>query len=172
MRDFVEKRYQTVDSPKILSNKNLLEQVKQHRQMDHRIVFTNGCFDILHIGHVRYLKSAKSFGDILVVGLNSDASVKRIKGANRPINSQDHRAEVLSSLACIDYVTIFKESDPLNLIKSIRPDVLVKGDDWAVSHIIGATEVKSTGGQVIRVPIVPDISTSQILRRIIKSASK
>jgi len=168
----VKKRTETVDLPKILNQGDLLKQIEQHRQMDHQIVFTNGCFDILHVGHVRYLKSARSYGDILVVGLNSDASVKRIKGINRPINCQDHRAEVLSSLACIDYVTIFKESDPLNLIKSIRPDVLVKGDDWAVSHIIGAPEVKSTGGQVIRVPIVPDISTSQILRRIIKSASR
>jgi rfaE bifunctional protein nucleotidyltransferase chain/domain len=168
----VKKRTETADLPKILNQGDLLKQIEQHRQMDHQIVFTNGCFDILHVGHVRYLKSARSYGDILVVGLNSDASVKQIKGINRPINCQDHRAEVLSSLACIDYVTIFKESDPLELIKVIKPDVLAKGDDWAASRIIGALEVQSIGGQVIRVPVVPDISTSRILRRIIKGASR
>ena len=168
----MEKRTETVDLPKILNQGDLLKQIERHRQMDRQIVFTNGCFDILHVGHVRYLRSAKSYGDILVVGLNSDASVKRIKGINRPINSQDHRAEVLSSLACIDYVTIFKEPDPLELIKVIKPDVLVKGDDWAISRIVGAPEVQSIGGQVIRVPIVPDISTSRILRRIIMGASR
>lgn len=161
-----------MDLSKILAREELLEQIRRHRLQALQIVFTNGCFDVLHVGHVRYLKTARSYGDVLVVGLNSDASVKQIKGSNRPINPQDHRAEVLSSLACIDYVTIFEEPDPSALIKQVQPDVLVKGGDWPKSRIIGASEVQAHGGRVVRVPVVPGISTTRLLERIAAGADR
>lgn len=132
------------------------------------LVFTNGCFDILHAGHVNYLADAAAQGDVLVLGLNSDASVKQIKGEKRPVISQDQRAVVLSALACIDYIVIFDEPDPGNLIKILKPDVLVKGADWAESDIIGADTVLDSGGRVSRIPLEPDISTTIIINRIVK----
>lgn len=132
------------------------------------LVFTNGCFDILHAGHVSYLADAAAQGDVLVLGLNSDASVKQIKGEKRPVISQDQRAVVLSALACIDYIVIFDEPDPGNLIKILKPDVLVKGADWAESDIIGADTVLDSGGRVSRIPLEPDISTTIIINRIVK----
>ena len=118
------------------------------------------------MGHIRYLSAAKAEGDILIIGLNSDASVKSFKEKGRPIITQDQRAEVLASLECVDYITIFDETDPLKLLKRIMPAVLVKGADWAEAQIIGADFVKSTGGKVVRVPVVPEISTSRIIQRI------
>lgn len=162
----MSKKTAATDPSKILRIEVLKEQIGQHRRQAHQIVFTNGCFDLLHVGHVRYLKTARSYGDILVVGLNSDKSVKQIKGPKRPINSQNHRAEVLASLDCIDYITIFKEPDPLMVIKQIQPDILVKGGDWPESRIIGASEVRARSGQVVRVPVVPGISTTRLLDRI------
>ncbi len=153
-------------SGKILTLEPLLEKLRNHRAAREQIVFTNGCFDILHAGHVRYLASARSEGDILVVGLNSDVSVREIKGEKRPIVPQDQRAAVLSGLACVNYIALFDEPDPLILIKSLLPDVLVKGEDWNEVDIIGAEIVKKNGGKVIRVPVVPDISTSRIIERI------
>jgi rfaE bifunctional protein nucleotidyltransferase chain/domain len=153
---------------KLFKKDDLVKEIGKHHKAGKRIVFTNGCFDILHAGHVRYLSAAKSEGDILVVGLNSDASVKAIKGKDRPITPQNQRAEVLAGLACVDYITIFDEPDPLKLIQTLRPDVLVKGDDWPEEHIIGSDFVKSRGGRVVRVPAVPGASTSQIIKRIIK----
>ncbi|MEE8415186.1 MAG: D-glycero-beta-D-manno-heptose 1-phosphate adenylyltransferase, partial [Desulfobacterales bacterium] len=135
-----------------------------------KIVFTNGCFDILHVGHVRYLAAARNEGDILVVGLNSDRSTRKIKGEQRPIVQQDQRAEILASLCCVDYITIFNEQKPLALIRSIRPDILVKGDDWPEKEIIGGDIVKADGGEVVRVPVVPNISTTSILKRIINGS--
>jgi rfaE bifunctional protein nucleotidyltransferase chain/domain len=153
---------------KILKLSDLVQVIEGLREAGKRIVFTNGCFDILHVGHVRYLAAARSKGDILVLGLNSDASVKSIKHDNRPIVSQDQRAEVLAGLACVDYITIFDESDPLALIQTIKPDVLIKGADWKEAEIIGSDIVKSYGGKVVRIEVVPGISTSRIIQRILK----
>ena len=151
---------------KILGLDDLIQKLQPTRAAGKRIVFTNGCFDILHMGHIRYLSAAKAEGDILIIGLNSDASVKSFKEKGRPIITQDQRAEVLASLECVDYITIFDETDPLKLLKRIMPAVLVKGADWAEAQIIGADFVKSTGGKVVRVPVVPEISTSRIIQRI------
>jgi rfaE bifunctional protein nucleotidyltransferase chain/domain len=153
---------------KILKLSDLVQTLNGLQETGKRIVFTNGCFDILHAGHVRYLSAARSKGDVLVLGLNSDASVKSIKPDNRPIISQDQRAEVLAGLACVDYITIFDEPDPLMLIQAIKPDILVKGADWEEAKIIGSDVVKSYGGNVVRIDVVPDISTSRIIQRILK----
>jgi D-beta-D-heptose 7-phosphate kinase/D-beta-D-heptose 1-phosphate adenosyltransferase len=128
-----------------------------------RVVFTNGCFDIIHIGHVRYLREARTFGDLLVVGINSDRSVSIIK-PDRPVNSQDQRAEVLASLEMVDYVTIFDEETPYELIKSIQPDVLVKGGDWKKEDIIGSDIAKETHS----LPYIKGISTTEIIEKIKK----
>jgi len=155
-------------SKKWLSIESMVEAAEAHRAAGERIVFTNGCFDLLHAGHVRYLSAARAEGDLLVVGLNSDASVKRIKVPGRPVVPENQRAEVLSALACVDYVILFDEPDPGNLIRQIAPDVLVKGADWPEGHIIGADTVKARGGKVVRVPLVPEVSTSALIRRIIE----
>ena len=147
--------------------RNALEsELIRVRASGKKIVFTNGCFDILHLGHLRYLTAAKSHGDILVVGLNSDRSVQLIKGDNRPIIEQRQRAEVLAALWVVDYVTLFDEADPLKLIECLKPDVLVKGEDWTLDRIIGADFVQKNGGRVVRVPVEPDISTSIIIQRV------
>ena len=151
---------------KIVKINDLVQKVRTLQSSGESVVFTNGCFDILHVGHVRYLAAARSEGEILVVGLNSDESIRSIKGDKRPIIGQDQRAEILASLGCVDYVTLFNEPDPLRLIQAIKPDVLVKGDDWPEEKIIGADFVKANGGRVVRVPVVPDISVSEIVQRI------
>ena len=153
---------------KILKLSDLVKVLESLREAGKRIVFTNGCFDILHAGHVRYLTAARSKGDALVLGLNSDVSVKSIKPENRPIVSQDQRAEVLAGLTCVDYITIFDDPDPLVLIQTIKPDVLIKGADWKETDIIGSDVVKSYGGKVIRIEVVPGISTSRIIQRILR----
>jgi len=153
---------------KILKLEDLIIRLKSLQKSGKRIVFTNGCFDILHVGHVRYLTEARAKGDVLVLGLNSDASVKSIKSDSRPVVNQNQRAEVLAGLACVDYITIFDEPDPLALIQAIKPDILVKGADWEETKIIGTDVVKSYGGEVVRIKLVPDISTSGIIRKILK----
>jgi D-glycero-beta-D-manno-heptose 1-phosphate adenylyltransferase len=153
---------------KIYDSDSLKDRLSDLRRLGNRVVFTNGCFDILHAGHVRYLSQARSFGDVLVIGLNSDQSVKMIKGEKRPIISELQRAEVLEGLWCVDYVTLFHEPDPLVLIKKLMPDVLIKGEDWPEDKIIGAEVVCSNGGEVIRVRMVPEISTSDIIQKILK----
>ena len=153
---------------KLLTNSEIAGEASRLKKAGKRIVFTNGCFDILHAGHVRYLAAARAEGDILVVGLNSDESVRLIKGEKRPVVSQMQRAEVLSGLSCVDYVVLFDEPDPLNLIKNVRPDILVKGGDWAEEDIIGTDFVKATGGRVVRISVVPGISTSSIIKRILE----
>ena len=153
---------------KIVKLKDLVQKISILRVSGRTIVFTNGCFDILHVCHVRYLAAARSEGDVLVVGLNSDESTRSIKQENRPIVSQDQRAEVLAGLECVDYITVFNEPDPLKLIQALKPDVLVKGADWKEEDIIGADVVKEGGGKVVRVDVVPDISTSRIIKRIVK----
>ena len=137
------------------------------RTQGKRIVFTNGCFDLMHIGHTRYLQAAKDLGDLLVVGVNSDASVKRLnKAPDRPIVSDAQRAEVVAALGCVDYVILFNEPDPHSLIAALQPDVLVKGGDWAVERIVGREIVEARGGLVKTIPLVPDISTTSLIQRI------
>ena len=131
-----------------------------------RIVFTNGCFDILHAGHVDYLSRAKRLGDILVVGLNSDSSVKKIKGKSRPVNKERDRAKVLSFLYCVDYISIFSEPTPERLIKELKPDILVKGGDWKIKDIAGGRFVMSYGGKVKRIPFVKGYSTTALIKKI------
>lgn len=131
-----------------------------------QIVFTNGCFDILHVGHIRYLKEAKKLGDLLIVGINTDASVKRLKGPTRPLQSEDDRAEILSALGCVDFVILFDEDTPLNLIKEIQPHILVKGGDWKPESIVGSDFVLAHGGKVLSLNFVDGRSTTNIVNRI------
>jgi D-beta-D-heptose 7-phosphate kinase/D-beta-D-heptose 1-phosphate adenosyltransferase len=135
-----------------------------------RVVFTNGCFDLVHAGHVRYLEAARALGDVLVVGLNDDASVRRLKGAGRPILSLAERAEVLAGLTAVDHLVAFAEDTPLALIEILQPDVLVKGADWAADDIVGRNVVLARGGRVERIDLLPGVSTSEIIRRIRASA--
>lgn len=153
---------------KFLKADDLLRQIARWRLKSDKIVFTNGCFDILHSGHINTLNSAKALGDRLILGLNSDASVKRLKGKERPINSENSRAHVLEALACVDAVIIFEEDTPLELIKLIQPDVLAKGGDWKAEQIIGSDVVLSKGGEVHSLPYVQGYSTSEIIDKIRK----
>jgi rfaE bifunctional protein nucleotidyltransferase chain/domain len=152
---------------KIIKRQELAENVQALKRAGKTIVFTNGCFDLLHIGHVRYLKSAKGEGDVLLVGLNSDRSVRQIKGPARPIVSENERAEVLASLACVDFVTFFDEPDPLATIRVLMPDVLVKGADWQEDAIVGKDVVEANGGRVVRIPVTEGASTSRIIEKIL-----
>jgi len=154
------------EDPKWVSWTAAAELVMAARRAGQRVAFTNGCFDILHAGHVRYLKAARATSDMLVVGLNSDVSVRAIKGTRRPLNPEALRAEVLAGLSCVDCVVLFDEPDPLALIEALQPDVLVKGADWAEDRIIGADVVKKRGGRVARIDLVPDISTTALIDRI------
>jgi len=137
-----------------------------------KIVFTNGCFDLIHTGHTRYLAIARSFGDLLVVAVNSDSSVRTIKGEKRPINSQQERAETLAALDSVDFVTIFSEPDPYKVISALQPDVLVKGGDWPVEKIIGGDIVQARGGKVVNVPYVEGQSTTGIIEKILLKYTK
>ena len=128
-----------------------------------RIVFTNGCFDILHVGHVRYLEQAKSLGDVLVVGINSDRSVRGLKGPRRPILPVEERGEILSGLGCTDYITVFEEPTPFELISLLQPDVLVKGGDWTPEQVVGREVVEGSGGRVVILPFVEGSSTTNII---------
>lgn len=143
--------------------KNIIAALHKKKK---RIVFTNGCFDILHVGHVEYLSRARKMGDALVIGLNSDRSVRAIKGKTRPINSQADRAKVLAALYFVDYITIFEDPTPERLIRLLKPDVLVKGADWKVKDIIGNDFVMSYGGKVARIPFVKGYSTTSVINKI------
>ena len=147
----------------IVSLLELVPIVAGLKQAGRRIVFTNGCFDILHVGHVRYLKSARALGGTLIVGLNSDKSVKRIKGDKRPIVPERERAEVLSSIRFVDYVVMFDEPDPYNTIAAIKPDILVKGGDWSLENIVGRDIVESYGGEVHTLPFIEGASSSRMI---------
>ncbi len=142
-----------------------MEIINQWKKEGKKIVFTNGCFDIIHAGHVDYLEKAKALGDVLVIGLNSDNSIRRIKGKDRPVNIQEHRKKVLEALKPVDLVIIFEEDTPERLIKEIKPDVLVKGGDWSIENIVGADFVKSYGGEVKTIDFVYDISTTKIIEK-------
>lgn len=153
---------------KIVVLEDLVIRIEESRSAGKKIVFTNGCFDILHVGHVRYLAEASSQGDMLIVGLNSDGSVRKIKGVKRPIVCQEYRAEVIASLVCVDYVLLFEEPDPLRLIQTLKPDILVKGEDWAADAIIGAEDVISRGGKIVRLPFEEEASTTGIIQIILQ----
>jgi D-beta-D-heptose 7-phosphate kinase/D-beta-D-heptose 1-phosphate adenosyltransferase len=152
-------------SGKVRSIEVLLDELTWHRKGKKTIVFTNGCFDVIHRGHIEYLEFCKSQGDVVVVGVNSDSSVKIIKGHARPINNQHDRAIVLAALEMVDYITLFDEPDPLNLIKKVKPDVLVKGEDWAEKGVVGREFVESLGGKVVLAPIVEGKSSTETIEK-------
>ena len=154
---------------KIVSQDQALKELKTWREKNKKIVFTNGCFDIIHPGHIDYLSQARDLGDILVVGLNTDQSVKRLnKGSNRPINDERTRAYVLAGLASVDLIVFFDEQTPYNLIKLLQPNVLVKGKDYEVEKIIGFDILKENGGEVITIPFLNGYSTSSLIKKIIE----
>ena len=153
-------------SEKLKSLEEIKAIVNQARNNGKRVAFTNGCFDLLHRGHVHVLRQAKACGDLLIVGINSDESVKQIKGAARPVLPESDRCELLGAMEMVDYVILFNEPDPHNLISALRPDVLVKGGDWNAGKIIGADVVEETGGRVVVVPYIKGFSTTEIIERI------
>jgi len=156
-------------SKKIKREKELIKIIRNLKEKNKKIVFTNGCFDLLHYGHIKYLEEAKRFGDILIVAVNSDRSVRRLKGENRPINNQRSRTKVLASLGCVDYITIFDDLSPLKLIKDLRPDYLIKGGDWKREDIVGKDIVQSYGGRVKTIPFLKNYSTTNLIRKIVKN---
>jgi D-beta-D-heptose 7-phosphate kinase/D-beta-D-heptose 1-phosphate adenosyltransferase len=156
---------------KIKSIDQLTGQLKWHRGYKQKIIFTNGCFDVLHRGHIEFLSFCKKQGDIVVLGLNSDKSVKTIKGPDRPINNQLDRAAVLSALETVDYIVIFDEPDPLETIKKVKPDVLVKGQDWAQKGVVGREFIESAGGKVVLAPMVEGKSSTGTIEKM-KSLKK
>jgi rfaE bifunctional protein nucleotidyltransferase chain/domain len=151
---------------KVKSLPAAIRAIRRAQAAGQRVVFTNGCFDLLHRGHTRYLEQARALGDLLVVAVNSDASVRQLKGAGRPVVTDGERAEVLAALASVDLVLIFDELDPGRVIRAVRPDVLVKGGDWPVDRIVGSDFVRSRGGKVRSLPYVKGASTSELIRRV------
>jgi D-glycero-beta-D-manno-heptose 1-phosphate adenylyltransferase len=150
----------------VVSQDELILHVERARRNGRRVVFTNGCFDLLHPGHIRCLEQARALGDLLIVAINTDASVQRMKGAGRPVVPEGERAEVLAALAAVDYVTMFGEDTPQQIIARVLPDVLVKGGDWGPNQIVGRAEVEAAGGRVVSIPLEPGYSTSALLERI------
>ncbi len=158
--------YRSPDAGKVKTLADLQAELVRVRGMGRQVVFTNGCFDILHQGHVTYLEAARQQGDCLVVGMNSDASIRAIKGPTRPVNSETSRARVLAALGCVDYVVVFGEETPLALITALQPAILVKGADWPIDQIVGAAEVLARGGRVLTIPTVADFSTTRVIERV------
>jgi D-beta-D-heptose 7-phosphate kinase/D-beta-D-heptose 1-phosphate adenosyltransferase len=150
----------------IIDRYSLKEKITDFKAQSKKIVFTNGCFDIIHSGHIYYLGEAKKAGDILIIGLNSDNSVRRLKGNDRPINNESDRAMVLDALKFVDYVTIFEEDTPYELIKLLQPDILVKGGDYNADEIVGADIVRENGGEVLIIPYVKGKSTTELIKKI------
>ncbi len=150
---------------KLLSRARAVNTLRAARRRGQRIVFTNGCFDLLHVGHVRMLEAARTMGDRLVVGLNDDASVRRLKGRGRPLVPARQRAELLAALACVDWVVTFREDTPLGLIRALRPNVLAKGGDWPLDAIVGRDEVEAWGGRVVRLRQVAGVRPTKLLER-------
>jgi D-beta-D-heptose 7-phosphate kinase/D-beta-D-heptose 1-phosphate adenosyltransferase len=162
----------TADATKVRGLLELVEIVRERRALGHQVVFTNGCFDLLHRGHTRLLQQARDLGDLLIVGLNSDASVRRVKGPSRPVLPEEERAEVLSALASVDYVVFFDDPDPGSTIAALQPDVLAKGADWAKDQIVGRETVEGRGGRVVTIPLVEGSSTSGIIDRILEQGRR
>lgn len=150
-----------------MDNNSIFENIKLAQKDGKKVVFTNGCFDILHIGHLRYLQEAKKLGDFLIIGLNSDSSVKRLKGETRPIVEENERKEMLEGLKPVDLVMIFNEDTPLELIKEVEPNILVKGGDWKIEEIVGSEEVLENGGEVKSLSFIDGKSTSEIISRVL-----
>lgn len=144
---------------------NIAKDLASLKLQNKKIVFTNGCFDLLHVGHVRYLQEAKKLGDVLVVGVNSDASVKRLKGPTRPVQIEGDRAEILAALGAVDYTVIFTEDTPAKLIEAVKPDILVKGGDWKIDQIVGSDFVLANGGQVMSLQFVDGKSTTKLIEK-------
>jgi rfaE bifunctional protein nucleotidyltransferase chain/domain len=156
---------------KVKSLRAAIRAVRQAQAAGRRVVFTNGCFDLLHRGHTRYLEQARALGDLLVVAVNSDASVRQLKGVGRPVVPDQERAEVLAALASVDLVLVFDDLDPGRVIRSVQPDVLVKGGDWPVTQIVGSDFVRSLGGKVRSLPYVKGASTSELIRRVVSGTA-
>jgi D-beta-D-heptose 7-phosphate kinase/D-beta-D-heptose 1-phosphate adenosyltransferase len=156
----------------ILSLDELRIERERLRRAGRRVIFTNGCFDLIHPGHVNYLRQARRLGDVLIVALNSDRSVRELKGEKRPILNQDERAEVVAALSCVDYVTIFDDPTPREVIASLLPDTLVKGGDWGIDQIVGREEVEAAGGVVLSLPFIEGCSTSELIERIVERYSR
>ncbi|MFA5063413.1 MAG: D-glycero-beta-D-manno-heptose 1-phosphate adenylyltransferase [Candidatus Omnitrophota bacterium] len=154
---------------KIVTLRELKREIAKLKKQGRKIVFTNGCFDILHYGHAKYLHDAKNKGDILVVAVNSDSSIRKIKGKDRPVVSQNYRLKLLSALESIDYLVLFKETTPLAVITEIKPDILVKGADWSKSKIAGSDFVASYGGKVATIKLVEGLSTTNLINKIAKA---
>ena len=150
----------------VLSQGELLQILGRQSRGQRRVVFTNGCFDLLHPGHIQTLEAARSLGDVLVVGVNSDRSVRALKGAERPVVGESERAEILAALEAVDYVVIFDAETPREVVAGLLPDVLVKGADWGANEIVGRTEVEAAGGRVVSIPMAPGYSTTSILKAI------
>jgi len=157
---------------KIQSLAALQKTVLSLRRQDKRCVFTNGCFDLIHVGHVRYLSAARALGDVLIVGVNADRSVRRLKGPSRPIVPQRERLEILSAFWFVDYLILFAGQTPLRLITALKPDILVKGGDWPLDQIVGREAVEKQGGQVVRIKTVPGASTTSIIERVLKNVEQ
>ena len=157
---------------KIKERKDLQRIIEDLKKNGKRIVFTNGCFDLLHVGHIRYLEKGKSFGDVLIVGVNSDQSVRILKGPKRPILPEGERAEILSGLGCVDYITLFDEPTSLELISFLQPHILVKGGDWTKETTVGKEVVERSGGEVVIIPFIEGSSTSNLIETILKRYEK
>jgi D-glycero-beta-D-manno-heptose 1-phosphate adenylyltransferase len=153
---------------KILSLDQLRTEREGLRRLGRRVVFTNGCFDLIHPGHIRYLQEARRLGDALIVALNSDRSVRELKGEKRPILNQNERAEVMAALNCVEYVTIFDDPTPREIIAALLPEVLVKGGDWDLDRIVGRDEVEAAGGEVLSLPFIEGCSTTDLIERIVQ----
>lgn len=149
---------------RVLRSEDLQKELTAARQ-GRRLVFTNGCFDLLHVGHVRYLQEARRLGDLLFVGLNSDASVKRLKGQDRPLQNESDRAEIMAALGCVDFACLFTEDTPAKLIEAVKPDILVKGGDWKIEQIVGADFVLANGGKVMSLQFVDGKSTTKLIEK-------
>ena len=152
--------------PRVLTLQQTIVRFGREKRNGQRVVFTNGCFDLLHPGHIRSLETARALGDVLIVGMNSDESVRRLKGEGRPVIPAQERAEILASLECVDAVVIFDELTPQRVVAELLPDVLVKGGDWPGNQIVGRAEVEAAGGKVVLVEVVPGYSTTEILKKI------
>ena len=153
---------------KVIPLDQAVERIRELKRQGRRVVFTNGCFDLFHPGHARYLAEARKLGDVLVVAVNTDRSVRALKGPGRPIIPEAERAETLAALACVDYVTVFDDLTPLPVIARLLPQILVKGGDWGLEEIVGRKEVEAAGGKVIAIPVVPGYSTSSMIEAALK----
>jgi rfaE bifunctional protein nucleotidyltransferase chain/domain len=160
------------DASRVLSRQDARSLIDRRRAAGAVVVFTNGVFDLLHPGHVRYLQQARALGDMLIVGLNSDASVRRNKGPERPINPESERAEVVAALGCVDAVVIFDEDTPAEIVRACQPDILVKGADWPADQIVGRDTVEARGGRVVRMPVEEGYSTTTLVERIRDSSAE